>query len=67
MIQKAIDYAADELSFLNTTASVRAWVKAPNLAPDNRPRSLSEKMQSFEYQIRATMRQFIWQVVGLDK
>jgi glycosyltransferase involved in cell wall biosynthesis len=65
--QKAIDYATNELSFANTTASVRNWVNAPTMAPDNAPENTPKLSHRVEYKARAMLRQLIWQVSGMNR
>jgi glycosyltransferase involved in cell wall biosynthesis len=67
MAHRALSYARHELSFAATTAPVRAWVREPQLAPDKAPADFQKRLQQFEYQARATLRQAIWRLAGLDR
>jgi len=67
MAKTAFSYASHDLSFANTTAPVRTWVREPQLAPDNTHTGGREKLHQLEYQARSIIRQVIWQVAGLDK
>jgi hypothetical protein len=66
MGERAREYASTTLAFDNTSAPLRRWACAPQLAPDRRRQSRSD-VYSLEYSARATVRQMIWTVAGLDK
>lgn len=66
MSTKALNYAQNDLSFVNTTRSVRKWVNHPNLAPDKAPTNFRDQIKRLEYQTRSVTRQLIWQFAGLD-
>jgi glycosyltransferase involved in cell wall biosynthesis len=65
--QKAVKIASIELSFARTTASVRAWVKSPVLAPDHAPDNKQAWSNRLEYKLRSIIRQMIWKVRGVEK
>lgn len=67
MADKAAQYAANELSFYTTLAPVRDWVRNPQLAPDKIALSVRERIQQYEYQLRATMRLVAWRLRASDK
>jgi glycosyltransferase involved in cell wall biosynthesis len=67
MSETALNYASNELSFPTTTTPVRDWVRDPKPAPDKASASLGERLQHWEYQARALVRQAIWRVAGLEK
>ena len=62
----ALGYARGDLSFAETTRSVRDWVKQPSRAPD-RVAMAQHPVQEATHRARAATRQLIWQLTGLDK
>lgn len=67
LADKAHHYARHELSFAETTKSVRAWVQNPYHAPDRVTTGLVGKVKDWEYRMRALLRQAIWRTVGLER
>lgn len=67
MIEKALSYARNELSFAATTAEVRKWAANPKKAPDNTVSGSQEKLQQAGYQLRATIRQLLWSIFGMER
>jgi glycosyltransferase involved in cell wall biosynthesis len=63
----AYRFSQEDLSFAVTTEPLRQWVAAPSLAPDKQPLSTAEQLRSVEHQARATMRQVVWHVKGVDR
>lgn len=66
MVETATDYAANTLSFANTTASVRAWVKEPTLAPDHSANISHPWSERLEFKMRSIVRQLVWQIRGYE-
>lgn len=63
--KRASSCARDAFSFANTTAPLREWVRAPRRAPDRV--KVESRLQRWEYQARALVRQGLWHLLGLDK
>jgi glycosyltransferase involved in cell wall biosynthesis len=60
-------YAAHNLSFYETTASLRAWVADPMLAPDRQQASPAERRRRWQHQIRAWLRLALWHLRGQEQ
>jgi glycosyltransferase involved in cell wall biosynthesis len=61
-------YVNNTLSFFATTAPVRQWVSAPQIAPDRQFRKdPAERKQQTMHRLRSAVRQFLWYIAGLDK
>jgi glycosyltransferase involved in cell wall biosynthesis len=63
----AKDYAQNGLSFYQTTAPLRDWVKDAQRAPDKVNLGSRERIRNWEFQGRAFIRQLIWGIAGFDK
>jgi glycosyltransferase involved in cell wall biosynthesis len=60
-------YAAQNLSFYETTAPLRHWVTNPVLAPDRQTASPAETRRRWRHQLRAWLRLILWRLTGHDK
>lgn len=67
LAERALAYARNDLSFASTTAELRQWVKAPQLAPDKQPLAMRDKLRNVEHRMRATLRHTLWRMNGADK
>jgi glycosyltransferase involved in cell wall biosynthesis len=67
MAQAALHYAGHDLSFAATTQPLRAWVTAPQPAPDRQPLGAGDWFRKGEYRARSVLRQVVWRVSGVDR
>jgi hypothetical protein len=68
MANGAYRYAANDLSFYETTAPLRKWVSDPQNAPDKQTeQTFKDRMQKLEYSARAFLRQLLWQISYSDE
>ncbi len=67
LARAAYAYATHQLSFMTTTAALRAWVRNPTRAPDKQPQSLEMSLRTLEHQTRSFVRQLMWRTIGADK
>jgi glycosyltransferase involved in cell wall biosynthesis len=64
---KAYAVAKDELSFGQTTACLREWVRHPRLAPDKETLTWRDRMRNVEFGARSILRQLVWDLAGVEK
>lgn len=67
LAQRTVEYAENNLSFSETTRSVREWVRSPRVAPDHEVMSFGGRLRQFEFWARSKARGVIWELAGLDK
>ncbi|MFZ4661240.1 MAG: glycosyltransferase family 4 protein [Caldilineaceae bacterium] len=67
MAKTAYDFATGDLSFANTTSAIRNWVQHPKLAPDKQQQGIELRVRSWEYRIRAAMRQALWRMAAAEQ
>ena len=67
MAKTAYDFATGDLSFANTTTAIRNWVQHPKLAPDKQQQGIELRVRSWEYRIRAAMRQALWRMAAAEQ